>query len=270
MAAKQSPKNVKEIVLNKTVEMVKKFNAQGKVPIIMEIGSGQGYFLNELTNVLQKQNLDCIIESADIEPEQMLLDNIKVHFFNAQNEFGFEKKYDLIIAVELIEHIENPFHFIREIAKSLNPNGQVLITSPNILSIRSRFRFLLIGRYDYFRRPYNEYHLNMGHVNPINLIQLNYIFRKNGFSCKSIQGNTLSFDSIVYAPVIPLVMLFTYIHYIFRERSEKQKERNMELLAMVLKPSILLGKCAIYHYVRDRNIIAENDIWFRSDENFPA
>jgi len=270
MAAKQSPKNVKDIVLDKTINIVEEFNKQGKVPVIMEIGPGQGYFLKELTKTLDLKKLNCVVESGDIEPEQILSDSINAHTFNAQNEFGLSKKYDLIIAVELVEHIENPFHFIREIAKSLSPNGQAIITSPNILSIRSRFRFLATGQYDYFRRPYNEHRLNMGHVNPINPIQLNYIFRKNGFSCKSVQGNTLSLDSIVYAPVIPFIVLFTYIHYILRERSKKQKERNMELAAMILKPSILLGKCAIYHYVRERDIIAENDIWYRSDDNFPA
>lgn len=270
MAAKQSPKNVKDIVLKKTISMVKKFNDQGKVPVIMEIGPGKGYFLNELMKELRLKDLECVIESGDIEPDQMLLDNIEVNVFNAQNEFGLKKKYDLIISVELVEHIENPFHFIREIAKSLNPNGEVLITSPNILSIRSRLRFLFIGRYDYFRRPYNEYRLNMGHVNPINPVQLNYILRKNGFSRKSVQGNTLSFGSIIYAPIIPFIMLLTYTHYILRERSKNQQKRNMELASVVLRPSMLLGKCAIYHYVRDREIIAENDIWYRSDDNFSA
>ena len=84
--------------------------------------------------------MNCIIESGDIEPEQMVSDTINTNIFNAQDEFNLPKKYDLIIAIELIEHIENPFHFVREIAKSLNPNGQAILTSPNILSIRSRFR----------------------------------------------------------------------------------------------------------------------------------
>jgi SAM-dependent methyltransferase len=269
LKTKQSPKSVKEIVLEKTISIIKTFNAQGETPILMEIGSGQGYFLHELENTLIAQGLNCVIESGDIEPEQMVSDSINTHIFNAQDEFNLSKKYDLIIAIELIEHIENPFHFIREIAKSLNPNGQVILTSPNILSIRSRLRFLLTGCYDYFRRPYNEHRLNMGHVNPINAIQLNYIFRKNGFSCKSLQGNTISLDSIIYAPIIPFIVIFTYIHYIFRERNKKQKERNKELARLILKPSVLLGKSAIYHYVRGRDIIANNDIWYRSDNNFP-
>ncbi|MGW8228550.1 MAG: class I SAM-dependent methyltransferase [Gammaproteobacteria bacterium] len=269
LRTKQSQKSVKEIVLNKTISIIKTFNAQGKTPVLMEIGSGQGYFLHELESNLNAKGLNCVIESGDIEPEQMVSDTINTHIFNAQDEFNLSRKYDLIIAIDLLEHIENPFHFIREIAKSLIPNGQVILTSPNILSIRSRLRFLLTGCYDYFRRPYNEHRLNMGHVNPINAIQLNYILRKNGFLCKSIQGNTMSLDSIIYAPIIPFIILFTYIHYIFREKNKKQKERNRELAGLILKPSVLFGKSAIYHYVRERDIIANNDIWYRTDSNFP-
>jgi 2-polyprenyl-3-methyl-5-hydroxy-6-metoxy-1,4-benzoquinol methylase len=54
-------------------------------------------------------------------------------------------RFDAINLVEVIEHIENQPQLIREIARVLKADGVVLITTPNILNILSRLRFLFTG-----------------------------------------------------------------------------------------------------------------------------
>ncbi|KKU98756.1 MAG: Methyltransferase type 11, partial [Candidatus Jorgensenbacteria bacterium GW2011_GWC1_48_8] len=44
---------------------------------------------------------------------------------------GNNRKFDLIIAIELVEHLSNPEKFIKNCFSILKPNGRVLITTPN-------------------------------------------------------------------------------------------------------------------------------------------
>lgn len=261
-----SPKNVNDIVLNEVL-----FHAKTKDKLrILEIGAGKGVFIQALSTRLEELNIGCQIYIADIEPEQINDRNIgiKCQFLDAQKEFKLDGKYDVIIAIELIEHIENPFHFIREIAKNINKNGMLLLTSPNVISLRSRARYFLTGCTDYFRRPYNEYWLNMGHINPINPLQLVFLLRKNGFEVSKITSNATTFESMILAPFVILISIFSFFHYILREKGKIQKTRNMQLLKFVLSPALLLGKTAIYKSIRKTDLISTPDVWHRSDENF--
>ncbi len=62
------------------------------------------------------------------------------------------KKYDAIIAVEVIEHLENPRKFLRDCGRLLGPGGKLLFSTPNVLSIDSRRIFVTTGHFFSFRR----------------------------------------------------------------------------------------------------------------------
>jgi 2-polyprenyl-3-methyl-5-hydroxy-6-metoxy-1,4-benzoquinol methylase len=52
-------------------------------------------------------------------------------------------KFDLIIAGEIIEHLPNPARSLAELRAVLRPDGQLLVTVPNSLSIKTALRALL-------------------------------------------------------------------------------------------------------------------------------
>ena len=53
--------------------------------------------------------------------------------------------FDLVTAIEVIEHLANPEALIALAATHLAANGWLVITTPNIYSLRWRTRFLLTG-----------------------------------------------------------------------------------------------------------------------------
>ena len=69
------------------------------------------------------------------------------------------KKYDLITALEVIEHLENPTHFLRQCAGLLAPGGTLVITTPNIESMPGRLKFLLSGRLRHFDGQGDKTHI---------------------------------------------------------------------------------------------------------------
>jgi len=57
-----------------------------------------------------------------------------------------ERKFGLITAVEVIEHVESPIGFLRNVTRMLKPGGLAVLTTPNIDNAPARLKFFLTGR----------------------------------------------------------------------------------------------------------------------------
>jgi 2-polyprenyl-3-methyl-5-hydroxy-6-metoxy-1,4-benzoquinol methylase len=58
---------------------------------------------------------------------------------------AFSRQFELITAVEIIEHLDCPRHFLREIWKLLASSGHVVVSTPNITHWMGRIWFLTRG-----------------------------------------------------------------------------------------------------------------------------
>jgi 2-polyprenyl-3-methyl-5-hydroxy-6-metoxy-1,4-benzoquinol methylase len=58
---------------------------------------------------------------------------------------------DVVAAVEVIEHLENPRAFVRELARIVTPGGWVVVTTPNQLSALSLLTLVAKGRFSAFQ-----------------------------------------------------------------------------------------------------------------------
>ena len=58
---------------------------------------------------------------------------------------------DAVVAVETIEHLENPRAFMRTLLRLARPGGWVFVTTPNQLSLLSRATLLARGEHNAFR-----------------------------------------------------------------------------------------------------------------------
>ncbi len=72
--------------------------------------------------------------------------------FDLNEDFSKLGKFDAIIALEIIEHIENQFHFIRCIKKLLSDKGILFLSTPNVESTFSRAKFYFFGRLHFFSK----------------------------------------------------------------------------------------------------------------------
>lgn len=57
----------------------------------------------------------------------------------------------VVTAVETIEHLENPWAFVRELARVTAPGGWVVITTPNQLSVLSKLTLVLKNGFNAFQ-----------------------------------------------------------------------------------------------------------------------
>ena len=57
-----------------------------------------------------------------------------------------EHNFDLVTAIEVIEHVESPIGFVRNIGRLLSPRGVAVLTTPNVDSLPARMKFLFAGK----------------------------------------------------------------------------------------------------------------------------
>ena len=66
---------------------------------------------------------------------------------------------DVVVAIETIEHLENPRAFARELTRLAKPGGWVIITTPNQLSLHSKACLVLKHRFAAFQEVHYPAHL---------------------------------------------------------------------------------------------------------------
>jgi 2-polyprenyl-3-methyl-5-hydroxy-6-metoxy-1,4-benzoquinol methylase len=110
-------------------------------------------------------------------------------------------RFDVVAAVEIVEHLENIRHSVRLMASALKPGGRLILTTPNICNPKSLITFLCSGRFDLFLPRHYE---KDGHINPVPWFVLHEAlqeshfeqialtsFKSAAFSLKGILGRSL-------------------------------------------------------------------------------
>lgn len=140
----------------KTLDIISKLKLPPH-PNITDLGGADGSFHQLLIKHLKGTGVS--------------LDLTKGH--NLEEKFPLkDNSVDLIIAHEIIEHLFDTDHFVKEIRRILKPGGFVIISTPNLASLKNRFR-LLLGLYpqylEYSKQGAGHIHL---YTAPVLITQL--------------------------------------------------------------------------------------------------
>lgn len=175
-------------VHEKVFECMKEFG-RGTV---LDAPSGQGALSKDFDALGFKLFL------GDIQRENILYRNGRCIQFDLNKSFPFkDATFDYVVCVEGIEHIENPHHLINEFARLVRRDGYLVITTPNVMTIKSRLKFLFYGYLDFFdyydlllseERNKTEVYYQQ-HINPIFYAEMKFILEKYGFKTCRIETN---------------------------------------------------------------------------------
>ncbi|MEF9991454.1 MAG: methyltransferase domain-containing protein [Romboutsia sp.] len=117
---------------------------------ILEIGCACGATLLKLQNIYK----DSSLYGMDISKESIAIakyiDDVKAEQADIESEdVSFEEnKFDLIVLLDVLEHLRDPWAVLKKLKKSLKEDGQIIISLPNIMHI-SIINNLIQGRWDY-------------------------------------------------------------------------------------------------------------------------
>jgi SAM-dependent methyltransferase len=120
------------------------------------LGAGAGAFDERLYLAGYKN-----ITALEFYPEVYKSKGKLISNIDLNEDFSQIGKFDVVVALDIIEHLENQFHFLRQIKSILKGNGYLIINTPNPASTYSRFKFFYVGYLSCFNPS------DVAHINPI-------------------------------------------------------------------------------------------------------
>lgn len=147
--------------------------------------------------------------------------------------------FDAVACVEVLEHLANPGRLLDEVGRVLRPAGVVVLSTPNILNLWSRLRFLLTG-YHNFDKPLAQERADSArdHIMLLTANHLMYILEGKGFEVTTVTCSRASGNARLLSPIAPLLRLLT-------QRYHGKYNFPARLADVLLSPACLYGKALV-------------------------
>jgi 2-polyprenyl-3-methyl-5-hydroxy-6-metoxy-1,4-benzoquinol methylase len=154
--------------------------------VVCEFGCGIGAFLPTLTKEVAKTYAVDLYPQFAHKLAQKL--GLEVEFSEDMSNIP-DGSLDLVIAVEVMEHLDDPVAYTQQFARKLRPGGRLIMSAPTESWLYKLGRFLI---------GYNKYHDYHEH----NAYQLRKMISENGFNLQK----TIRYPSLI----LPLFLICPY------------------------------------------------------------
>jgi 2-polyprenyl-3-methyl-5-hydroxy-6-metoxy-1,4-benzoquinol methylase len=137
-------------------EAIKRAVGTSRLGTVADIGGGRG----DLTLAISPRSDKVLL--VDYAPADAALLPANVQPIQADFNLGWpveSESVDFAFALEVVEHVENPRHFFREMKRIVKPGGHLFVTTPNNQCLASKLTFLVRGQHRYFQEPSYPAHI---------------------------------------------------------------------------------------------------------------
>ncbi len=165
------------------------FHSHTPIKTHLDIGSGSGELIRMLGLKLGVSSSACDYTEALMELPGQKVDKVNLNYEGLPYS---DDSFDFVTATEIIEHLADYRSLLGEIYRVLRSGGACVLSTPNILSINSRLRYLWFGFHELFgplKVGDRSLHSTAGHITPVSFFYLAHALLEKGFSSVS-----LSFD----------------------------------------------------------------------------
>jgi len=214
----------------------------------LDIGAGSGRLIQRM-----RETFGTVSSACDYTDTLMELPGQKVHIIdlNKEKQLPFaDASFDIVTATEILEHLEDYRQILRQIYRVLRPEGVCILSTPNVLNINSRLRYLCFGFPDLFGPlPFGDraIHLTAGHINPLSYFYLVHALLEARFTSLS-----LSFDKYQRSGILKCLPFYLPVTLfgkrIFRREITKYHtidSRNADVIRKMNSMGMLLGRTII-------------------------
>ena len=159
-----------------------------------------------------------------------------------------DDSFDVVAALEVIEHLENSYALLREISRILKPGGYAVVSTPNESSLAARLSYLLSGFYSdaaYVMRVPGPGDFYNPHVNCLPLPTLEYAWRRAGLTMEK-------FEVSRYRPLACLLWPFLapmqWLKLATRHHKKKHADATTEqsVYRLMNDPRVLTGRILVF------------------------
>jgi SAM-dependent methyltransferase len=237
-----------EKILQAVLVKIREFSPQAG-GAYLDVGAGRGELIRLVVNEFAVTAHACDYTSKLMRDPAVPVDVVDLN--NKALPYATET-FDLITSTEVIEHLDDFRRTFREIFRILRPGGVFVVTTPNILNLRSRVRFLLFGFFSLFGPLHareNRRHLTAGHVNPVSYFYVAHALVDAGFVDLSVSIDKRQRSSLFWLVFLWLPIRLFSIWATYREKhrfqtidaANEQFVRQMNSLDLLLGRTIVIG-----------------------------
>ena len=213
----------------------------------LDIGAGHGDLIRLLSREFTLEPTAC-----DYTTELMRVPGMSVDVVDLNIDLlpYRDASFDLITCTEVIEHVEHYRHTFREIFRILKPGGTFVLTTPNILNLRSRIRYLLFGFFSLFGPLHlreSRRYLTGGHINPVSYFYVAHALSDAGFADISVSIDKRQRGSVVWYLLlwIPIRLFSLWAIHREKHRYKTIDEMNQRFVREMNSADLLLGRTIV-------------------------
>ena len=154
---------------------------------ILDLGCGGGLVCEPLSRLgANVTGVDFVLSNIKVAKLHAKKSNLNIEYLHQDlNNLKITKKYDLILMLEILEHIDNWEKLIKKVKKNLKSNGKIIISTIN-RNIYSKFFAIFIAE-EILRWVPKKTHKYNKLIKPN---ELTYVLKKNKFDILDITGLT--------------------------------------------------------------------------------
>ncbi len=213
----------------------------------LDVGAGNGELIDRVM-----REFPVTARACDYRDDLITLGDVEVDVANLNTEpLPYpDASFDLVTCTEVIEHLEHFRAPLREIARILRPGGVFVVSTPNVLNLRSRLRYLFFGFYNMFgplQLGDDRHHSTHGHINPVGYFYLAHALVGAGFTDLSV-----SVDKHQRGPAVPLALLWPFIRLYEARALRKERDKfhtldaaNEPFVRAMNTTDLLLGRTIV-------------------------
>jgi SAM-dependent methyltransferase len=201
---------------------------------VLDIGAGQGALSARLRDAGAR------VSACDVVPEQFDVPGVDFRTVQSDGRLPFDDhSFDVAIAVEVLEHIDGHDRFFAEVSRVLAPAGVVFFTTPNILSLKSRLRFLMTGFFYSFGplEPFTRDPVSQ-HIAPFSVNRYEWMMSQHGLTLTTVVTDKTQTSSLLLSPLVPFIRLATWLQF----NGSRSAARQNTSVALFGRKLVVVGR----------------------------
>jgi SAM-dependent methyltransferase len=190
------------------------------------------------------------VTALDIDRSLFELDDVPWIEADLNQRFPVEdNSADVVVACEIIEHLENHFQFLRELARVVRPGGHLILSTPNEHNLQCRWSYFTTGYFGH--SPYvireDDPRLPLRHINMVPLSKLELAWRRAGLELTDFTvSRNRKWSWLLFPWLYPLQTLRLKMRMKWYVRDAAARDLNAKVYRLVNDPRILLGRTIVY------------------------
>jgi len=129
----------RKITLGPILRRIRKMVPKNKIFSLLDIGSGSGYLIFFLESEFPKASFTGLeYDPRLVELSKRKVKNANIIQGNAENFDFKDKKFDIIVSLQVIEHLYRPELMLKCVKKHLEKNGFFILSTPNLESLGAK------------------------------------------------------------------------------------------------------------------------------------